>query len=47
MVYLNRNGTLRGKPDYKTEDGRTRLEAALKDNSVMEQVLARPYCPYD
>ena len=46
-VYLRENGVLKGKPNYKTEDGRMRLEAALKDSSVMEQVLTRPYCPYN
>ena len=46
-VYLNRDGTLKSspKPEYKTEEGRTRLEAALKDSSIMEQVVARPECP--
>ena len=46
-VYLNRDGTVRDspKPEYKTEEGQTTLEAALKDSSVMEQVVARPECP--
>ena len=46
VVYLNRNGTLREgpKPDYKTEEGKAALEAALNDSSVMEQVVARPSC---
>lgn len=45
-VYLNRDGTLREspEPEYKTVEGRTRLEAALSDSSVMEQVVARPAC---
>ena len=45
-VYLNRDGTLREspKPRYKSEEGRIRLEAALNDSSVMEQVVARPSC---
>ncbi len=46
-VYLRGNGVVKGKPNYKTEDGRMRLEAALRDSSVMEQVLTRPYCPYN
>lgn len=45
-VYLNRDGTLREspKPRYKSEEGRIRLESALNDSSVMEQVVARPTC---
>ena len=45
-VYLNRDGTAsRFKPDYRTEEGKATLEAALKDSSVMEQIVARPECP--
>ena len=46
-IYLNRDGTVKSspKPDYKSEEGRARLEAALKDSSVMEQVLTFPECP--
>lgn len=46
VVYLSRNGTVnsRLKPEYKTEEGRTTMEAALKDSSIMEQVVARPQC---
>ena len=45
-VYLNRDGTLREspKPRYKSEEGRIRLEAALNDSSVVEQIVARPSC---
>lgn len=46
-VYLHGNGTVKGKPNYKTDDGRMRLETALGDSSVMEQVLTRPHCPYN
>lgn len=46
IVYLNRDGTAsRYKPDYRTEEGKATLEAALKDSSVMEQIVARPECP--
>ena len=47
VVHLNGDGTLKAssKPDYKTEEGRTRLEAALEDSSVVEQIVARPECP--
>ena len=46
-VYLNQDGTLKAspKPNYKTEEGRTRLEAALKDDAIMKQIVARPECP--
>ncbi|MXY47263.1 MAG: hypothetical protein F4Y44_09840 [Chloroflexi bacterium] len=47
VIYLNTNGTVkaRPKPRYKTAEGRTTLEAALKDSSIMEQVVALPQCP--
>ena len=47
VVHLNGNGTLKAspKPDYKTDEGRARLEAALEDSSVVEQIVARPECP--
>ena len=46
VVYLNQDGTLKTSPEpaYVTEEGRDLLEAALKDSSVMEQVVARPNC---
>ena len=46
-IYLNRDGTVKTspKPDYRNAEGRARLEAALKDSSVMEQVLTFPECP--
>ena len=45
-VYLNQDGTLKASPQpvYLTEESRDLLEAALKDSSVMEQVVARPSC---
>lgn len=45
VVYLNGNGTIKHKPEYKTEEGRITLEAALKDRSIVEQIVARPQCP--
>ena len=47
FILLNRNGTLKSssKPDDKTDEGRAALEEALKDSSVMEQIVARPECP--
>ena len=46
VVYLNQDGTLKTSPEpvYLTEAGRGLLEAALKDSSIMEQVVARPSC---
>lgn len=44
IVYLNRDGTVKFT-DYKTEEGKAALEAALEDSSVVEQVVDRPECP--
>ena len=44
IVYLNRDGTVKFT-DYQTEEGKATLEAALKDSSIMEQIVARPECP--
>jgi len=46
-VYLNRDGTAKAspKPVYLTEQGKATLEAALKDSSVVEQIVDRPECP--
>ena len=45
-VFLNRNGTLqtRPKPKYESEQGKATLEAALKDDSLVKQIVARPSC---
>ena len=45
VAYLNRDGTVRTDPSYLTEEGQARLEAALEDSSVVEQIVARPECP--
>ena len=47
IVYLNRDGTLKAsaKPDYTTEEGKATLEAALKDDAIIKQIVARPECP--
>ena len=46
VVYLNRDGALRKspKPDYRTDEGSSRLQVALKDSSLMKQVLTFPEC---
>ncbi|MYC07230.1 MAG: hypothetical protein F4X57_08675 [Chloroflexi bacterium] len=47
VVHLNGNGTLKAspKPDYKTEEGQATLETALKNDSIIKQIVARPACP--
>ena len=47
VIHLNRDGTLKNKPkpDYNTEEGKVALEAALKDGSLVKQIIARPACP--
>ena len=46
VIYLNRNGTPMGRrnPDYKSEEGRATLEAALMDSAIVKQIVARPAC---
>ena len=46
-IYLNRDGSVKESPEpvYLTEEGQATLEAALKDSTVMEQIVARPECP--
>lgn len=46
VIFLNGNGTLktRPKPRYESEKGKATLEAVLKDDSLMKQVVARPSC---
>ncbi len=47
VVHLNGNGTLKAspKPDYKTDEGRATLEAALKDEALVKEIVGRPACP--
>ena len=44
IVYMNRDGTVRAspKPDYRSDEGKVTLEAALKESAVIEQIVARP-----
>ena len=46
LIYLNRDGTPKTSPEplYLTDEGRNLLEAALKDSSIVEQIVARPDC---
>ena len=44
IAYLNRDGTIKFT-DYRTDEGKATLEAALKDSSVVEQIVERPECP--
>ena len=47
IIYLNGDGSVSvtQKPDYKTGEGRTRLQKALNDRSTMKLILALPKCP--
>ena len=46
-LYLNKDGSLSKNvfPDYRTDEGRERLEQVLKDDELMERILTRPDCP--
>ena len=46
-IYLNGDGSvsLMQKPDYTTEDGKTRLQKALADRSTLKLILSLPKCP--
>ncbi len=46
FILLNRNGTVKssGTPRYTSEEGKAALEAALKDDSMVKQIVARPNC---
>ena len=46
-VYLDRNGVVKESPEpvYLTEEGQAKLEAVLKDDSIVKQIVARPECP--
>ena len=47
FILLNRNGTVKtnSKPRYTSEEGKAALEAALDDDSIVKQIVARPTCP--
>ncbi len=47
LLYLNKDGSLSTNvlPDYRTDEGRERLEQVLKDDELMERILTRPDCP--
>ena len=46
-LYLNKDSSLSkiGIPDYRTDEGRERLEQVLKDDELMEPILIHPDCP--
>ena len=44
VVYLNHDGTVKFT-DYGTDEGHAALEAALNDDSIVKQIVARPECP--
>ena len=47
VIYLNGDGSVSAvqKPDYKTEEGRDRLQKALADRSTMRLIITLPKCP--
>ena len=47
IIYLNGDGSVSAmqKPDYKTDEGRNRLQKALADHFIMKLILALPKCP--
>ena len=47
ILYLNRDGTVREspRPEYKTEEGRERLQKALADRSTVRLIVTPPECP--
>ena len=46
-LHLNRDGSVRGSPvpDYRSDEGRKRLNEVLADSSLMELILAPMECP--
>ena len=44
VVSLNSDGTVKST-DYRSDEGKVTLEAALKESAVIEQIVARPECP--
>ena len=47
IIYLNGDGSVSAtqKPDYRTEEGRSRLQKALADRSTVRLILTLPKCP--
>lgn len=47
IIYLNGDGTVSPtqKPDYRTDEGRERLQTALADRSTLRLIIALPKCP--
>ena len=47
IIYLNGDGSVSAtqKPDYKTDEGRERLQKALADHSTMGLIRKLPKCP--
>ena len=47
IIYLNGDGTVSPtqKPDYRTDEGRERLQTALADRSTVRLIIALPKCP--
>ena len=47
ILHLNGDGTVKVSPEprYASEEAKAALEAVLKDDSVVKQIVARPECP--
>ena len=47
IIYLNGDGSVSEtqKPDYKTNEGRERLQKALSDRSTLRLIVSLPGCP--
>ncbi len=47
IIYLNGDGTVNAtqKPDYRTDEGRERLQTAIEDRSTLRLIVALPKCP--
>ena len=47
IIYLNGDGSVSEtqKPDYKTDEGRERLQTAIEDRSTLRLIVALPKCP--
>ncbi len=47
IIYLNGDGSVSAtqKPNYKTEEGRARLQKAVADRSTLRLIRTLPKCP--
>ena len=47
VIYLNGDGSVNNtqRPDYKTEEGKNRLQKAVADGSTLKLIRVLPKCP--